>query len=368
MKDYITTVFPPHILERDSKVRISIYMPTHRTAPDNKKDAIVFKNLVSSLENRGDYGPFVERLREIERDQDFWQHNFDSLAILMDEEELAIYRLPRNVEEYLAVGERFYLKPLIRNYQSDHRYYALGLSRDSFRLYSGNRYGFREVEVSDEDRLLVNVLGDEYERVRLNVGSHGGTAGTFYTHSDKSAEIKIDTQRFFNHVDSFIYENYTKDSKIPLILVSLSEHQATFREIAKNPQLVERGLHKSLESIDEKTLKKDLWEVLEPIYEEKTESLIKQYHVGINNANATKTIQETLVAILNDRVKTLVLQADNTVPGKIDVANASYELVDGGEDILNHLAQLALARGGEVIILPKDKMPEHLSVFSILRF
>ena len=150
MKDYITTVFPPHILNRDSKVRISIYMPTHRTAPDNKQDAIVFKNLVSSLENNGDYGPQVERLRKLERDQDFWLYNLDSIAILMDEEELIIYRLPRSVEAYLEVGERFYLKPLIRNYQSDHRYYALGLSRDSFRLYSGNRYGFREVEIDDE--------------------------------------------------------------------------------------------------------------------------------------------------------------------------------------------------------------------------
>lgn len=368
MKDYITTIFPPAILDKDSKIRISIYLPTHRTAPDNRQDVIRFKNLVSKLENMGDYKAQVKKLREIENNQTFWNYNLDSLAILMDEDDLVIYRLPRDVKEHLAVGERFYLKPLIRNYQSDHRYYALGLSRDSFRLYSGNRYGFREIEIDDEERLLVNVLGDQYEGIRLNVASHGGSIGNFYGHSDKGAEIKIDTDRFFNYVDDYVYNNFTKDSKIPLILISLLEHQSTFREISKNPQLLKQGLNKSLESIDLNTLKKDLWEVLEPIYDEKTDNLVKQFNIGINNNTATNTIQSTLEKIMSNQVRVLVLQSDKIVRGKIDLANVSFELSDDGEDILNHLAELAIEKGAEVIILPKEKMPDNLSVFALLRY
>ena len=368
MKDYITTTYPPAIMDNDSKVRISIYMPTHRTHPDNRQDAIRFKNIISKLEGMGDYDAEVKRLKELENDQDFWTYNLDSLAILMDEKDMEIYRLVRPVEEHVTAGKRFYLKPLIRNFQSDHLYYALGLSRDSFRLFRGNRYGFREIELKDEDRLLENVLGDEIQKLDYNVGSHGGGDGIYYGHSSKQNEIDIDTQRFFNYTDTFIQENYTKEDKTPLILVTVSEHQGTFREISKNPQLLEQGISKSLESINEEDLKKEVWEILEPIYNERTDSLIRQYHVGINDGSATNTIQATLEAIINNRVKTLVLESDKTVNGKIYVADGSYELGDEGDDILNHLAYLAMEKGSEVIILPKEKMPDHLGVFAILRY
>lgn len=369
MKDFITTTFPPAILDEESKVKISIYMPTHRTAPDNRQDQIRFKNLVSKLEERGDYKDQVKKLRELEANQDFWQYNLDSIAVLIDDlDNLVIYRLPRDVKEYFEVGERFYLKPLIRNYQSDHRYHALGLARDQFRLYSGNRYGFREIEIDDQDRLLTNVIGDQIEGGKINVVSQGGSVGNFHGDGGKQRGIDIDTEKFFNYVDKFVRDNYSHKEKIPLILITPTEHQSTFRNVSDNEYLLPEGVERSYESIDENDLKDVLWKVLEPIYNERTNKLVEQYNVGINKGEATKTIQGALEAILNDRVHTLVLESDKTIPGKIDVKNATFELSDDGEDILNHLAYLAIARGSEVIILPEDKMPDHLSVFSILRF
>lgn len=368
MKDFITTIFPPPILDEECKECISIYMPTSRTAPDNRKDSLIFKNIVNDLEERGNFKSQVSRLRELENDRDFWMYNLDGLAILMNDDNVNIYRLPRDVQEHLAVGERYYLKPLIRNYQSDHRYYALGLGRDNFRLYSGNRYGFREVEIPEEDRLLKHVLGDQLDDNRINVVSQGGTVGNFHGDGAKSAAVKIDTEKFFHYVDDYINDNYSKKYKIPLILVSLTEHQGLFRSFSKNTHLLDKGVDRSYESISSDDFKKYMWEVLEPIYNKKTEDLIDQFHIGINNNTATNTIQSTLEAILNDRVRVLVLQSDKTVAGKVDIDNATFKLTDDGEDILNYLAQLAIARGSEVIILPKDKMPDHLGAFAILRY
>ena len=368
MRDYIETSFPPKILENDSEKRISIYMPTHRTAPDNRQDAIRFKNIVSEIEETGNFKEQVKKLRELEKNQEFWLYNLDSIAVLIDEEDMAIYRLARDVEKYYEIGKRFYIKPLIRNYQSDETYHALGLARDEFKLFKGNRYGFREIKVDDEERLLENVLGDQLEGGRLNVVSHGGNVGNFHGHGAKRDEIKIDTKRFFHHVDDYIYDNFSKKERIPLILITPTEHQSLFREISDNNYLVDKGINKYYGSIKEKDLKNALWDVLQPIYNEKTADLLKKYHVGVNDDEATNNIQDTLDAILNDRVKTLVLAANKRIFGDIDTEKSSYTMNESGEDIFNHLAHLALARGSEVIILPPDKMPVGISLFSILRF
>lgn len=370
MKDYMTTTttFPPKILEKDCETCISIYMPTHRTAPDNRQDSIMFKNIVSELDDMGDYSKQVKKLKELEEDTEFWVYNLDGLVILMNEDDMEIYRLPRTVEKYLSVGERYYIKPLLRNYQSDHRYHALGLARDSFKLFSGNRYGFREIEIDEEDRLLENVLGDVLEGGELNVVSHGGSVGNFHGHSARSEEIKVDTKRFFQYTDKFILDNYSRKEKIPLILISLPEHQSQFRELSNNEYLLDKGIDKSYESIDQYELTEVLWKALEPVYNEKTQSLINQYQVGINEDTATNTIQTTLERLMEDRIRTLVIEADKSILGEIHEENVSYDLDDNGHDILNHLAQIALKKNVEVIILPKEKMPDNLSVFSLLHY
>ncbi len=368
MERYLTTLFPHEILKEKSNEYISIYMPTHRTAPDNKQDVVRFKNLVSKLDNNPKFKNQVAKLKELENDLDFWRYNLDGLAILMTDSNMVIYRLPRVVKEYLSIEKRFQVKPLIRNYQSDHRYYALGLARDNFRLYSGNRYGFREVEIPDEMRLLDNVLGDQRESIRVNVASHGGAGGNHFGHSTKNEEIAIDTKKFFAYADDYVNKNYSGKNQIPLILVSLPEHQSIFRALSKNKYLLNEGLNKSYESMNVIELSKNLWDVLEPIYNKKTADLLEAYEVGINNNTATNTIQSTLNALVNNQVRTIVIESDRQIYGNINLDNISFELDENGEDILNHLALLALDLGSEVIILDKDKMPNTAGVFSILRY
>lgn len=327
MRDFITNKFPPAILGEDASVRISLYMPTHRTAPDNRQDVIRFKNLVNQLEERGSFEKQVELLRALERDQEFWIYNLDSIAVLIDDlNNMVIYRMTRSVKEYLEVGKRFYLKPLIRNYQSDEIYHALGLARDQFKLYKGNRYGFSEVEIDDDDRLLTNVLGDRFTGGRLNVVSHGGSVGNFHGHGAKSEEVKVDTEKFFYYVDKYIRENYSLKEKKPLILIAPAEDQSLFRKISSNEYLVNSGVNRSYSSIDPNNLKEVLWQALEPIYNEKTEKLIKQYNIGINNNQAFNTIQETLEALVANRVSTLVLQADKFVTGTEILKKANTKL------------------------------------------
>lgn len=368
MDKYITTAFPPTILETDSEFCISIYMPTHRTAPDNRQDLIRFKNIVNKIDAMDKYDKQVKILREIQADSQFWIYNLDGLIILMDQDDVNIYRLPRSVDERVVVGKRFYLKPLIRNFQSDDRYHALALSKDSFRLFTGNRYGFKEIELDEEESILDNVLGKVHEGRSLNVVSQGGAYGNFHGHGARSEEVKVDTKRFFNHADNYISENFSLKDKIPLILIGLPENQATFRDNSQNDYLLDKGIDRSIEGIKAEELNGFVWKVLEPVYIEKTNKLVKRYHEGLNNDTSTHTLHDILKAIIQERVQILVIEDGKTIPGVIDLKKVDYKITDDGEDILNEMAQLALARNMEVVILPKERMPKHHSAFAIYRY
>lgn len=370
MKTNITNAFPPKILEHESDIKISLYMPTHRTSPDNNQDLVRFKNLLSTLDKKLKESKhkqtIMNQLNIIAKDLNFWIHNLDGLVFLISEKEIEIYRLPRTVQEYLFIGDSFYLKPLIMNYQSDHQYFALGLARDHFKLFKGNRYGFIEVALPEEDDLtLKEVLGDQVDGRTLNFGGYGGKDTQYHGHNARSEEIKVDTERYFRFVDKYIHDNYTNKYKIPLILVSLPEHQGLFRSISQNRLLLDKGITQDYQSITEHDFKPLVWNVLEPIYLEKTQTLIEEFH----ESKSSSDLKQILVALSENRVKTLVLELDRQLLGHVDFVKQRYVNDEiNGEDMLNTIASYCLRNNIEVVILPKDRMPTEEGFFAIFHY
>ncbi len=368
MQRYLTDAFPPSIIEQKSDVKLSIYMPTHRTAPDNKQDPLRFKNLLKEVEKKLEGNPhqksILEKLEDLAMDLDFWIYNKDGLVILMNEKEMFIYRLNRKVKDLVYYGDYFYLKPLIMNYQSDHQYYALGLARDHFKLFKGNRYGFHEVDLKEHPNTLEEVVGDEVKGRTLNFGGYGGRNTQYHGHHTRSEEEKEDTRKFFHYVDDLVMNKFTEKYRVPLILVSLPEHQGSFRAMSQNPRLLEKGVDKAYSSISENEFKETMWEVLEPLYLDKTAKLVQKFH----EQASTDIIQEVIVALQEARVQTLVLELDKQIKGHVFLEEMRYELDDAGEDIFNILAQEALRQRLEVVILPKERMPSDKGLFAILRY
>lgn len=72
----------------------------------------------------------------------------------------------------------------------------------------------------------------------------------YYGQDGVKQEINKDTEKYFRYVDSFVFENYSKTSKLPLILVSLKEYHSEFKRLSNNPYLLKDGIGKSIESLD----------------------------------------------------------------------------------------------------------------------
>ncbi|MFA9379208.1 MAG: hypothetical protein ACERKZ_21040 [Lachnotalea sp.] len=211
----ITNQFPNEmILSDDGGPHISLYQPTHRHYPENKQDLIS-------------------------------------------------YNLRGPINKFVVVNNSFHIKPLIQAFQSVENYQLLGLSQNNFTLYQGNRYGFSEIEIdSDIPRTLEAVLGKQQTDPSLTHGSFGGVGrpAVFHGQGDKKAEDDKDTEKYFRYVDHYVYENYSKASSMPLILVSLKEYHTQFKNLSSNPYLIEENIDCSYDSVEVEQLQSKILE------------------------------------------------------------------------------------------------------------
>lgn len=378
----VVSDFPNEILNEKEAPFITLYQPTHRHRPENKQDLIRFKNLVQEIENslREKYNKkkieeIMKPFYSLAEDRLFWNHTLDGLAILRAGDKCTIYNLQRPVKELALVSDSFHIKPLIRIFQSADRYHLLGLSRNEFTLYEGNRYGFEEIEMDPNiPRTLKEVVGEEYSKPYVTAGTYGGPggAGTFHGHGSRKDEINKDTEKFFRYVDRFVLENYSRPSGLPLMLVALGEYHTLFYNISYNPFLMEDGIKISYEALDGTQLRESVWEKIEPLYLEKTRSLVEEYNEACAKFLGSDDLAQIARAALNNNINTLMIESDRIVPGKINLDTG--ELIRGDlkdpdtDDLLDDLAEMVFKNRGEVVVLPKERMPTSTGAAAIYRY
>lgn len=359
--------FPPSIISTDAKTKVTLVMTTHRTSPDNKPDSLVFKNLVNDIEKKlkdkgelKDFEKLITKLREIQNDTYFWTHNKDGLAILATPNEMSIYQLNRNLEENVSVGSLFYIKPLVRNFQSDDEYYLLGLGKDSFEVFEGNRYGFGKIEFPPElPTTAEEVLGGPDE-------VNASYDPRLRNHQSVRDRERIDLSRFYQYVRSFIDKNLKVSVHKPLILIGTSDQIGIFKSIDKTDDILDKAIIQSTDSLFHNIDILDglVWEILEPHFLEKTQSLENKYREMRDKDLSSSDIADIITALKEGRVRTLVVESGRQVPNDYD----SLKDYDEGEDALSILTNIALQENAEVVVLPKERMPDDTGAFALFRF
>ena len=113
-------------------------------------------------------------------------------------------------------------------------------------------------------------------------------------------------------------------------------------------------------------------EIIEPINLKKIRNLVESYRKAEAESLGSSDLTQVSKAAFDSRVETLLIEENRIVPGKIDYN--SGEMVFGAigdpdfDDILDDIAKLVMMRKGEVLILPKDKMPASTGVSAIYRY
>ncbi len=371
--------FPEDMITDKNGPLVSLYLPTHKSYPENKQDPIVFKNLLkhieTALEGVDSADTILKSLYALKEDKEFWNHTTEGIAVFATLNKCIVYRLDSPVNEVALVAKTFHIKPLLKAFQSNENYLLLGLSKENFSLYKGNRHSFKPIEIDKEfPTTLHEVLGFEKTDINLTFGSYNGAGNPamYHGNGDAQQEIEKDTEKYFRYVDAFVLDHYSKDNKLPLILLTLTEHQSIFKQLSNNPYLIEEGIHKSIDSMDIKDIQNEAWKIIETINAEKIPKITESFTKAEADALGSSELEAVVKAALESRVDTLYIEDKKSIPGKIDDETGKVEYIDGQSidhvDILDDLAEIVLSHGGTVTVLSKDEMPSKTGVAAIYRY
>ena len=363
---------------------LSLYQPTHRSHPENQQDVIRYKTLLKSMEAslqqkfRGkDTRAILEPFHALEEDGNFWNHALDGLAVFGAGGRFQVFKLQRPVPELGIVADNFHLKPLLRIYQSADRYQVLVLSRDSVRLFEGNRDMLDEVELStDVPRTSKDVLGDVDLQPQVTVYGSEAAAGpgsvARHGQGSKSEVVDANTEKFFRAVDQAILEHYSKPSGLPLMLAALPQYHALFQKISRNPLLMKDGIEINADAIGVDDLRTRAWQAVEPDYAADLAQLGEKFHSGRAKGQSTDDLSDAAAAAVHGRVDTLLVEAERQIPGRLDTSTA--RITHGSlahpevDDLLDDVAEEVLKKGGKVLVVPQARMPTRSGLAAIYRF
>lgn len=375
--------YPSILLGEHEPPCLSLYQPTHRQHPDNLQDPIRFRTLVKALEASlrknypsKDIAALLQPFQALAEDQAFWNHTASGLAVLGGSNLFRVYRLPRPVAELAVVADSFHTKPLMRMVQSADSYQILGLSRNAFSMYEGNRDAVYKMQPIDgvaytADELLGKEADDRegahraYGPIAASASSHHGT------NVKQDAEDR-DTERFFRAVDQVVLEHYSQPSGQRLILAALPQHHHRFRAVSRNSHLMEEAIDTHPDALSIDALRERAWQLVLPHYLKRLEGFVEAFGAGRSSGRGAEDLANIGKAAITGRIETLLIEADRLIPGRLDPASgaiAKGELSDPNvDDVLDDLGERVLRSGGEVIIVPAEQMPTQTGAAALYRF
>ena len=381
--DLLANDYPDMILEQRAGPCLSLYQPTHRAFPDRQQDPIRFRNLVKTMAeslrqkypNR-EIDALLTPLHALAENAEFWNHSFDGLAVLAAPDFTRVYKLQRAVPEFAVVADSFHTKPLMRVMQSADRYQILALDRNEAHLFQGNRDYVDEIPLAPGvPRTLEDAVALDPERDRA-IRTHGRVAPTGmgrHGSSDvKNDAIDADTEHFFRAVDRAMTALHSRPTGMPLLLAALPQHHHLFRKVSNNPNLLAASLEVNPRDLTPEELRERAWSLIQPSYLERLAGLVDAFNEAHAKQTGTGDLSDAAQAASQGRIATLLLQAGHRIPGKIDAATGALTPGDMNdpetEDMLDDLGELVLRKGGEVVIVPAERMPNKSGLAATYRF
>ncbi|MCK9469442.1 MAG: hypothetical protein WCX90_10320 [Thiohalomonadaceae bacterium] len=375
--------YPAILSDSHESPCLSLYQPTHRQHPDNAQDSIRFRNLVKMMEEslrqkypKREIKSLLQPFEALAENRAFWNHTTVGLAILSAPGMFRVYRLPRPVAELVVVADSFHTKPLMRIAQSADHYHVLALSRSSFKIYAGNRDSLNEMlpieGVPQTAAELLGIEADEREGAHRAYG-HGPAGGAARHGTDvKQDAISRDTDNFFRSVDQAVLQHCSQPSGMRLILAALPEHHHRFRSISHNPFLMKEAIDVHPDDLSLDALRERAWQLVQPYYLERLAGFVDAYGKAAANGQGSDELDELAKAAIAGRIATLLIEADRLIPGSINVTNGTITAGDLDhpevDDVLDDLGEHVLKNGGEVVIVPAERMPTKSGAAAIYRF
>ncbi len=355
-----------HLIENNNKPAISIFLPTHPVSKSDRRDQIELKNglkqaeiLLEEHDLSGANTPeLLQPARELLDDAYFWQHQNKGLAIYLAPGFSRIYRLPIAFKQEVIVNSRFQITPLLPFFEGQQSFYILALSLNQIKIFEASEYEIEAVSTDQLPQDLQALFKDGVFETQLQGKNDLG--------QDKKEQIHQYCQAINKGLSGFL-----KKTKAPLVVASVDELYAIFKQHCDYPGLIASALSGNPEDLSEaELLKQGLRQVMPVLKKEKQAALASVEALQTAHKLLCHTDQ-VLQAAYNSRVEKLFLIQNNHTKGIINEAGRvlRHAPVDpDDQDLVNLAAIHTLLNGGEVYTIAAGCIKNANEVAALLRY
>ncbi|WP_225048335.1 hypothetical protein [Lacticaseibacillus kribbianus] len=294
----------------------------------------------------------------------------EGLCVIVDAEARYTRTLAFPVQETAMVTALPQVLPLILDVRRQFEFDLLVLSTDRISLYRNAGGHLTEIELPDNAPVtLEEALGTELRGGGINSVSRGSGHVGYHGHNEKAAVAEVDRRRYYQAVDSYIADHYSKPFSRRLIPAGLTQNLAVFRQISKNPHL-SGSMQLELNAGDMSLQELDA--ACDPLRAEhrlrRQQKVLAEIDYARGSARFKDDLSAIVAAVNTGAVATLVIRQGARINARL---NPDFTLDRESpraqhNNLLNDLADYALARGGEVRVLPEEMMEEP--VCAVLRY
>jgi hypothetical protein len=356
---------------------VSIFVPTARAGAgaETLQNPIRFKNLLREAEEqlgeRGLRGPevedFLEPARRLVDDDPFWQHQAEGLALFRSPDLFRTYELPFSVSELAVVQDRFHLKPLLRVFEGEGRFYVLAPSMNDVRLIEASRDSARELDLGDTPRSLAEAMGEELTREtwRWHVNSPSAQARTaapaYSGQGTGEDDAKVEIRTFFDRVEVGL-RALQLDRRVPVVLAGVDYLLPIYREATGDPALLDAEILGNPEMLRAEELRDRAWPLVEPHFLEARRRAQERYRGLAGTGLASSRLDEVVVAAHDGRIDTLFAASGVRRWGAYDLGTRKVRfderMAPGSGDLVDLAAVQTFVNGGAVHVVEPGEVPE----------
>jgi hypothetical protein len=369
------------VIAESQRPSVSIFLPTHRAGPEIQQGPIRLKNLLRQAETQliaegtrpAEARELLVPVSSLLDDTAFWRHQAEGLAIFRSRDIFRVYRVPLAFREFVAVTDRFYVKPLIPLLVNDARFYILALSQKAIRLLECSRDWVHEVELPGVPNNLVEALNEvPAPQIQFHSLPAQGSTTRFHGHGVGTDDIDvINLQRYFHRVNDGL-EEMLKNQQAPLVLACVEYLAPLYRQTSIYPHVLDAVVSGNPDGLKNEELHQKAWAIVEPNFQKAREQAAAQYHEGLAKGRATHSLVEALSAAHQGRIATLFVPLGARRWGRFDFDRLSLEEHEeeqpGDDELLDLATMQTLMHAGTVYGVKPEDVPGHQPLAAVYRF
>jgi len=264
-----------------------------------------------------------------------------------------------------VVDRSFHLKPLLRLFAVEGRFYVLTLSRMQVKLYESTRYAIRELELGDTPTSFVEVVGPQAGERHLQwhtgtAARRGQRAAHFHGQGGTERDLKPEMRRFLGAVDRGV-RKALRDEQAPLVLVGVEDLLPIYREVSSYPSLVAGDVRVNPASLRPEELRDRAWAAAEPEMTRDRRLAEQRIRELLGTGRASNALEEIVRSAGAGRAEVLFVPRGVQQWGTFDAESQRVVLEDGprngNRDLLDFAAVQTILNGGRVYVVDPAELP-----------